>query len=87
VIVQADKDSELNWLVQNARSGRVVPPGDPLSFSDAVLRAYNERKELEEEGARARKHVVERYSKEAVGQRYSELIHKLTGYKDLTGRV
>ncbi len=79
VIVQADADSELQWLVSHAQSGRVVPPDDARAYTDAVLRAYNERSLLDEEGRRARAFVEKEYSTEAVGRKYDALIKQLVG--------
>ena len=78
-IVSADADSELAWLIQEARCGRVVAPDDPGAYTDAVLAAYQARDELPLEGARGRAYVVDRYSKEAVGREYDALVERLLG--------
>jgi len=77
VLVSADENSELKWLVETARSGRVVPPDDPAAYLAAVRRAYAERATLAEEGLRGRAYVEERYSKETVGRQYDQLLRTL----------
>jgi colanic acid biosynthesis glycosyl transferase WcaI len=79
VLVSADADSELRWLVETARCGRVVPPDDPAAYLDAVRRAYAEREALRLEGERGRAYVEKSYSKEAVGKSYDELLRSLVG--------
>jgi glycosyltransferase involved in cell wall biosynthesis len=76
-IVSADEDSELAWLIREARCGTVVPPESPEAYADAVFAAYARRETLGEEGARGRAYVVDRYSKEAVGRQYDTLIEAL----------
>jgi colanic acid biosynthesis glycosyl transferase WcaI len=76
-VVSADPDSELEWVIQRAGSGRVVTPEDPQAYADAVLRAYVERDGLAAEGQRGRRFVEGEYSKEAVGRKYDRLIREL----------
>lgn len=76
-VVSADPDSELEWVIQRAGSGRVVTPEDPQAYADAVLRAYAERNGLAAEGQRGRRFVEGEYSKEAVGRKYDQLIRDL----------
>jgi colanic acid biosynthesis glycosyl transferase WcaI len=76
-IVSADADSELAWLIAEARCGTVVPPNSPEAYTQAVLDAYLRRDALAEEGARGRAYVADRYSKEAVGRQYDALIGRL----------
>jgi colanic acid biosynthesis glycosyl transferase WcaI len=77
VIVSADADSELGWLVREAGCGQVVPPEDPQAYTDAVLRAYEQRAELPAQGERGRRFVENTYAKEVVGRAYSALVHRL----------
>jgi colanic acid biosynthesis glycosyl transferase WcaI len=79
VIVSADTDSELNWLITQARCGRVVPPDDPQAYAAAVLKAYEDRETLPAEGQRGRQFIEREYSKEIVAQKYDRLIQELTG--------
>lgn len=77
VLVSADKDSELNWIIREWGCGRVVPCEDPAAFGDAIRRAYAERSLLPAEGEAGRRHVLDRYSKEAVGAEYDRVIATL----------
>jgi colanic acid biosynthesis glycosyl transferase WcaI len=76
-IVSADEDSELAWLIREARCGQVVAPDDPMAYTEAVRAAFENRASLPAEGARGRAYVVDRYSKEAVGLAYDALIARL----------
>ncbi|MGA3288383.1 MAG: glycosyltransferase family 4 protein [Bacteroidota bacterium] len=78
VLAQAEKGSELWWLINEAKCGWVILPGDPQSYADALLRAYNSRKELIEMGERGRRFVMERYSKIIVAKKYDTLIRELS---------
>jgi len=80
VLVSADDDSELKWLVETAACGRVVPPDDPAAYLTAVRRAFAEREALRPEGERGRAYVEKSYSKEAVGKSYDELLRSLAGH-------
>ena len=77
VLVQADPDSELQWLVTSQGCGRVAPPEDPAAYAGAVFKAFQERDLLSQEGERGRKLVQTVYSKEAVAAQYSGLIAQL----------
>jgi len=74
VLVSADGDSELSWMIPEWRCGRVVHAGNTAEFTDAVRRAYAERSLLPAEGEAGRRRVLEKYSKEAVGAEYDRLI-------------
>jgi colanic acid biosynthesis glycosyl transferase WcaI len=77
VIVSADADSELAWIIDQARCGRVVPPDSPEAYARAVREAYEGRAELPAEGARGRAFVEREYSKEAVAAKYDRLVRDL----------
>jgi colanic acid biosynthesis glycosyl transferase WcaI len=79
VLVQADEDSELNWLVRTVGFGRVASPDDSRGYTDAVRCAFEERARLPEEGLRGHAYVLREYSTEAVGRKYDVLIQELTG--------
>ncbi len=78
VIVQAEADTELSWLITTVNCGRVVPPGDPEAYVHAVESSYREREKLPAEGERGLRFVQMHYSKEIVGQKYSDLVRELT---------
>lgn len=77
VIVQADDDSELAWLISTVGCGRVVPPGDAEAYVRAVETSYYEHEKLSAEGKRGFDFVVREYSKEVVGDKYSRLVQEL----------
>ena len=77
VVVSADSDSELAWLIRTADCGTVVEPDNPHAYAAAVLDSFENRDRLAAAGARGRDYVVERYSKEAVGHAYDALIQRL----------
>jgi colanic acid biosynthesis glycosyl transferase WcaI len=76
-VVSADAGSELEWVIEKAKCGEVVAPDQPRAYADAILRAYESRESLVEQGLRGRRFVEEEYSKEAVGRKYDELIRRL----------
>ena len=78
VLVEADEDSELRWLVQHVRCGRVVGPEEPAVYTAAIRQAFGERQLLQEEGMRGREYVLTRYSTQEVGRSFDKLIHVLT---------
>jgi len=78
-IVSTEVDSELAWIVNEAKCGTVVPVENNAAYADAVLDAYRRREELPAEGQRGRRFVEERYSKRAVAQQYDRLIRSLVG--------
>lgn len=77
VLVQADADSELNWLVTESRCGWVVPPEDPVAYAEGIRLAYDQRNALVSLGEAGRRFVEREYSKEAVGEKYSAIINEL----------
>ena len=83
VIVSADEDSELSWIVKQSGCGRAIPPEDPEAYAEAVYQAYLERDSLSAEGARGRQFVEQGYSKEVAARRYDDLIQQLVN----NGRV
>ncbi|MDL1892311.1 glycosyltransferase family 4 protein [Sphingobacteriales bacterium CHB3] len=78
VIVQADPNSELEWLMKKVDCGYVAVPDDARSFTDAVRAAYENRGSLQEKGRRGLELVRAQYSKEVVGMQYDRLVRELT---------
>lgn len=81
VIVEVDEESELRWIVNQSGCGRVVSIGDHQGFSDAIFKAFNECESLPAEGMKGRKYVENNYSKEAIINKYDELIRELLNKK------
>jgi glycosyltransferase involved in cell wall biosynthesis len=78
VIATADVASDMAWLIQEAKCGRVVPPDDPRALAEAIEAAYLDPASLSSEGENGRQFVKE-FSKESIAQKYSNLILSLVG--------
>lgn len=76
VLATADPDSDMAWLIQQARCGRVVSPDNPPAFTEAIKKSYLERAALSAKGARGRE-FVEAFTKERVARQYDDLIQSL----------
>ena len=74
VIVAADDDSETAQLVRDARSGAVVPPGDPERLAAAIRAARDGSLDLAEMGRRGREWVVAEGDRGAAVARYRALL-------------
>jgi glycosyltransferase involved in cell wall biosynthesis len=79
VIVQADPNSELEWLIKEVGCGYVVPPGNSKAFTEALQTAYQERDLLCAKGLRGLELVRTKYSKEIIGLQYDRLVYELIG--------
>jgi len=85
VVVSADPNSELAWLVAQAGCGQVVPPEDPRAYTRAILRAFEDQEGGAAAGERGRQYVRQTYSKEAVGQAYCRLVETLLASASASG--
>jgi colanic acid biosynthesis glycosyl transferase WcaI len=79
VVVSAETDSELAWVVQTAGCGWAVPPDDAAALTAAVESAYRQRDELQRKGQQGREYVVTHNSRQAVAQQYHRLIAEILG--------
>ncbi len=77
IVALVDSESELRWIAEQSGCGRSVAIGDKQGFSDAILKAFNERELLPVEGLRGRAYVEANYSKEAIASKYHDLIAAL----------
>jgi colanic acid biosynthesis glycosyl transferase WcaI len=77
VVVSAEPDTELAWVVEQAGCGWVVPPDDAAALVDAIRYARVHREELRERGARGREYVVAHHSRQAVVEQYDTLIREV----------
>ena len=77
VIVAADKDSELNWLVKETGCGWAVPPDNDEELARAIEHAYEQRSCLVQKGKLGRKYVMENHSRQAVARQYDKIIRKV----------
>ena len=76
VIATADLVSDMAWLIQEAKCGRVVAPESPAALAEAIETAYINRDSLFAEGENGRL-FVKVFSKEFIAQKYDNLILNL----------
>lgn len=77
-VVCTGADSPLNNLMKKAGYNRIVPLNDNDQYALTILKAYEERHLLIDEGLKGRKFIVENYSKEAVAGQYHDLIVRVS---------
>jgi colanic acid biosynthesis glycosyl transferase WcaI len=78
-IALVDDDSELRWIIEQAQCGEAVPIEDKKAFTEAIVRSFKRRDSLPAEGLRGRQYVEQHNSKEAIANKYHELIKEVTG--------
>ena len=61
---------EVPSVVQDGRTGILVPPGDPIRLSDAVFRLLRDRVKLSQMGATGRKLIRDEFSAERMTDSY-----------------
>ncbi len=61
-------------ILEDARAGLSVKPGDPQAFHDAVIKLMSNREQLEEMGRRGRDSVIQNFSRDQRARELSELI-------------
>lgn len=77
VIVSADPDSELTWVVEKANCGWAVPPDDPRALAAAIENAYHHKDELQQIGRNGREYVVAHHSRRSVALQYHKLFEQI----------
>ena len=77
VVVSADPDSELAWVVSESSCGWAVPPDDPQALAASIEAAYSSREEMARRGKRGRDYVISHYSRRAAARQYDELIRRI----------
>jgi colanic acid biosynthesis glycosyl transferase WcaI len=78
VVVSADPDSELAWVVEHAECGWAIPPDDDSALAHSISQAYAVREKLPSMGTNGRAYVVAHHSRQVVTRQYDELIRELT---------
>lgn len=86
VLAGADPDTDLRHLVEETGCGLCVEPGDAAAVADAVLELRNDDEKRRTMAQAGRRAAVERYSEEAVAERYLELFERLAGETGAAGR-
>jgi colanic acid biosynthesis glycosyl transferase WcaI len=77
VLAVTDRNSDLARLVTEAACGAFVLPGSAEVLAEMILRAYKNQQEWQKMGISGREHVARHYAREAVTNRYHELIESL----------
>jgi len=77
VIAATSHDSDLADLISEANCGITVAPGSSNQLANAILAASQDSAQLREMGISGRVHVTKHYSRQAISQRYHELISTL----------
>ena len=73
-IAAADADSELAWVVADARCGRRIPPDDAAALATTIRQAHADRAEWRRLGENGRSYVVARHARDVVIDRYDRLL-------------
>lgn len=77
MIVHADPNSELEWVISSIGCGFVVPPNDYDALVKVIRLAFENKEDLPTMGEKGRNAVRKQYSKEVVAQQYDALIQRL----------
>jgi colanic acid biosynthesis glycosyl transferase WcaI len=77
MIVAADEQSEIVRLVEDARCGVTIPPGDPVALAGVIRDAYDNQYDLATMGARGRRYVDEELDRSVAVSRYRRLFQEL----------
>lgn len=71
-------DGEARRLVEQARAGRFVPPGDSEALRGAIESMLSDPRELPRYGERGREFVAREYDRKALAQRYLKVLAEAT---------
>ncbi len=82
VLASVPPDSEIASLIKTADCGVGVPPEDPVSMADAILRLANQPEQLRQFGANGRRYVEEHLSRRKVTAQYNELLREVAARKN-----
>ena len=70
--------SGIREVIRNGETGILVPPGDELSLSEAILKLLSEPRKASAIGKRAREFVTKEYSWTVVAERLVRILEELT---------
>jgi len=79
IVASVDRGSDAWQLTQAAECGLCVEPEDPEALAEAIRTLYADPALRERLGRNGREHVVQHYTRQAVGRRYHELLTSLRG--------
>ena len=74
VLALAEKDSEVERVIEEDKIGWTVPPSKPDALLQMICKIYEEREELYEMGKRARHFALEKYSVDVAVQKYNAFL-------------
>jgi len=72
-------DGVIRQVIEDARGGIYVPPGDPMALANAIRDLADNPVEARDMGARARRYVVEHFNREDQARAFAYLIASLAG--------
>jgi glycosyltransferase involved in cell wall biosynthesis len=72
-------DGVIRDVIEAARGGIFVPPGDPALLAGAIRRISSDRSASREMGGAARTYVVANFNRHAQAQEFVRLLDRLTG--------
>jgi len=74
VIACTNEDSDLAFLIKKAEGGDVVNPNNPSKLAETIQKAFSQHDIWIEKGRKARKFIIENYSRSIISNLYNELI-------------
>ena len=77
LIVITEKDTELEKIVNNAKNGFVIRPGDSKSLKKAIVELKTNRKLHEQMGRNSRNYVVKNFSRKNITEKYAKIIKEI----------
>jgi glycosyltransferase involved in cell wall biosynthesis len=69
-------DGVIRKVVDDARGGIFVPPGDHRALAQAIMHLYRSPREAEAMGLAAREHVVKHFNRADQARQFKELVEK-----------
>ena len=68
-------DGVIRRVVEEARGGIPVPPGNPQAMADAILKLCSDRQQSQQMGRSAREYVIKHFDRNQQAKAFGELIH------------
>jgi colanic acid biosynthesis glycosyl transferase WcaI len=74
IVVSADAGSDVATLVESARCGHCVPPGDPAALAEAIMSLYGDPGQRQALGEAGRRYAEQHLSPKVVVDQYHRLL-------------